>query len=199
MKRVLLTAFEPYDRWNANSSWLTLKLLAEALPPEPIITTRLYPVDYLEVKRRLTEDLQGNFDYAVHLGQAPGSANIRLETFGLNIRGVNNGFSDQCCSLVDNGPVAYRSALPLDNWALMLRRLGVPAHVSFHAGTYLCNATFYLSCYLAEKMSLCTRSAFVHLPLDCTQTASVDLASMPAALSALALRAILDQLASFDE
>ena len=32
MPSVLITAFEPYDRWRANSSWLTLVQLTQDLP-----------------------------------------------------------------------------------------------------------------------------------------------------------------------
>ena len=70
MTRVLLTAFEPYDRWKANASWLALVQITHDLPIAPEITTRLYPVDFGVMKSRLADDLHGNFDYALHLGQA---------------------------------------------------------------------------------------------------------------------------------
>jgi pyroglutamyl-peptidase len=196
MKTVLITAFEPYDRWKTNSSWLTLVQLTQDLPREPALTTRLYPVDFAEVKRRLAEDLKANYDYALHLGQAPGSGRIQLESVGLNIGGSSSQSPDQHRPLTDDGPVAYRSTLPLGEWSVMLRRNGLPAQVSHHAGTYLCNATLYFSCYFAEQLALHTQSAFVHLPLDVSQTAGLreDLASMPVGLSAAALRLILAEM-----
>jgi pyroglutamyl-peptidase len=99
--------------------------------------------------------------------------------------------------LVEDGPVAYRSQLPLAVWAQKLRQAGIPAQVSYHAGTFLCNATLYLSHYLAEQQGLHTRSAFVHLPLDTSQVLSdrQDLPSLPAAMTGSALRLILDELA----
>ena len=78
MATVLLTAFEPYDRWTTNASWLALMELVKDLPKAPAITTRLYPVEFQEVRRRLREDLQSNYDVALHLGQAPGSARPRI-------------------------------------------------------------------------------------------------------------------------
>ena len=200
MKSVLITAFEPYDRWKTNSSWLALVQLTHDLPREPAVTTRLYPVDFSEVKRRLAEDLAANYDYALHLGQAPGSGRIQLESIGVNVGGSSSQTPDQYRPLADDGPVAYQSPLPLGEWSVLLRRSGVPAQVSHHAGTFLCNATLYLSCYFAERMALQTQSAFLHLPLDCSQTAGLreDLASMPATMSASALRAILTELARGD-
>jgi pyroglutamyl-peptidase len=196
MQTVLITAFEPYDRWKTNSSWLSLVQLTQELPQQPAITTRLYPVDFAEAKRRLAEDLKSNYDFALHLGQAPGSGRIQLEAIGLNVGGSSSQSPDQYRPLIDDGPVAYQSSLPMGDWAVLLRRNGIPAQVSYHAGTYLCNAMAYLSGHFIEQMSLGTQSGFIHLPLDCSQTAGLreDMASLPAAISAAALRIILQDL-----
>lgn len=200
MASVLITAFEPYDRWTANSSWLALVNLTQNLPERPQVTTRLYPVDFAAVKERLATDLKADHDYALHLGQAPGSTRIQLESIAVNVGGSSFQSPDQFRPLVDGGPIAYRSAMPLGDWSVALRSAGIPAQVSYHAGTYLCNATLYFSCYLAERMGLKTKAAFAHLPLDMSQTAggAQELACLPAATSADALRWILRQLADSD-
>ena len=197
MASVLITAFEPYDRWESNSSWLTLVKLTQALPPEPSITTRLYPVDFAAVKEKLANDLRANHDYALHLGQAPGSTRLQLEAMAINVGGSSWQSPDQFMPLIDGGPEAYRSNLPLAEWSVQLREARVPAQVSYHAGTYLCNAMLYFSCYLAERMALKTRATFIHLPLDPSQTSqhAADMASLPVELSAAGLRIILDDLA----
>ncbi len=196
MASVLITAFEPYDRWKTNASWLALIQMTQNLPEQPEITTRLYPVDFAIMKQRLAEDMQGGYDFALHLGQAPGSGRIALEAIGLNVGGSSSQTADQFRPIVEDGPVAYRSALPLAEWSVKLRRAGIPAHVSYHAGTFLCNATLYYSCYLADQLGLATQSAFVHLPLDLSQTTGQlsDMASLPAAVSAAALHMILEDL-----
>ena len=43
MTRVLLTAFQPYEGWQTNASWLALVELTRDLPDQPMVTTRLYP------------------------------------------------------------------------------------------------------------------------------------------------------------
>jgi pyroglutamyl-peptidase len=196
MPRVLLTAFEPYDRWKANASWLALVHVTQNLPETPQITTRLYPVDFPAMKERLAADLSGNYDYALHLGQAPGSSRVQLEAIGLNIGGSSSQSPDQYRPLTDNGPVAYRTALPLADWAVKLRRAGVPAQVSYHAGAYLCNATLYWSHYLAVQMALKTQVAFIHVPLDVSQVVNEPhgTASLPSSISAQAVQLILEEL-----
>ena len=197
MARVLLTGFGPYGCWTENASWLALIELTRHLPPELDITTRLYPVDLAAVRRNLEQDLPGH-DYAIHLGQAPGSTSIQLEAIGINIGGVTIADLSQPQPLEPEGPVAYQSCLPLGVWAGLLRNAGIPAQVSYHAGTYLCNAILYLTHYLCERRGWATRATFVHLPLAPAQAIHhaqhEHLAALPSATAADALRLILEQL-----
>lgn len=198
MPTLLLTAFEPYAPWAENSSWLTLVELTKNLPTTPRLTTRRYPVDFGQLRQRLTNDLAANYDYVLHLGQAPGSACIQLETVGLNVAGINGRLPEEYEPLVPEGPSAYRSSLPLADWARKLRSAGIPCQVSYHAGTSLCNAALYLSQHVAEQRHLKTRCALVHLPLETTQTlrGQPDQPSLPGTTLAAAIRLILDEVAS---
>jgi pyroglutamyl-peptidase len=194
MPTVLLTAFEPYGHWTTNASCLALDELSRDTPSSLQITTRLFPVDFDVVKTRLTEELMADFDYALHLGQAPGSAQIQLEAVGLNVACDDDTSVDR--RLCDDGPVAYRSSLPLFDWAERIRLAGIPAEVSFHAGTYLCNAALYLTHYYIERMRLKTQAVFIHLPLDPTQVPAEkdDVPSLYASHAAKAIRTILETL-----
>lgn len=196
MLRLFITAFEPYGGWESNSSWLTLVEFTKTLQNDADITTRLYPVDFDEVKKRLERDLRADYHVALHLGQAPGASCVQLEAIGLNVGGRSDQAAEEFEQLTEDGPVAYRSGLPLAEWSGLLRSSGVPAKVSYHAGAYLCNATLYLTHYLAEKLALQTQAAFVHLPLDYSQTAAQnkEMPAMSAEMSARAVRLIVDEL-----
>jgi pyroglutamyl-peptidase len=196
MPTVLITAFEPYDRWPDNASWLTLIALTRDLPTDLKIVTRLYPVDFELARARLVADLAQDFDFALHLGQAPGISRIHLEAFGVNIGGHSTQTPDQFQPLVPGGPPAYQSALPLGAWAAKIRELGIPCQVSYHAGTYLCNAMLYLTHHLACERRLQTRAAFIHLPLAPEQvlTERQDWPSLPSGQCAEALRLLLREL-----
>lgn len=197
MTRVLLTAFEPYERWSANASWMLIEHLTQHLPAEPQLTTRRYPVDFAQLRDCLTADLAGDYDAVLLLGQAPGRCAIDLEAIGVNVALWHESPPEESLPLIEGGPVAYRSALPLEHWATSLRVLGIPARVSFHAGTFLCNAALYLAHHLIEQQQLATRAAFVHVPLDPRQVASDPSpgASLPIEISATAVRWMLEQLA----
>lgn len=164
MSRVLVTAFEPYDRWDDNSSWHALVDLTRWYDGPAELTTRRYAVDLDAVSRSLRGDLQSEYDLAIHLGQSPGSATVRLEDVALNLR-TDGG------PLLKGAPEAYRTGLPLEAAAAAMVADGIPAEVSRHAGTYLCNASLYLSRHYAATLGMPTRSVFVHLPLTPGQAA----------------------------
>jgi len=82
----------------------------------------------------------------------------------------------------------------LDYWDQALRSLGIPCSVSFHAGTYLCNAAMYLTHHWHEQRRRSCKIGFVHLPLTPEQVlhGRRDLPSMPREQSAEAIARIVD-------
>lgn len=193
MPRLLLTAFRPFDHWSENASWLALQSVMRDLPADLEVTTRLYPVDYDELRPRLAMDLASPYDAVLHLGQASGSATLRLEQFALNARRDRGHRSDEVTPLESDGPAAYRSVLPMADWTRRLRDAGVPAELSLHAGDYLCNAAMYWSHYLIEASGREPRVGFVHVPVDLSQAVVAPGAtpSLPTELAALAIRQMI--------
>lgn len=198
MPTVLITAFEPYDRWPENSSWLALVELTRDLPTDVKVVTRRYPVDFDVARARLFDDLSAGYDFALHLGQAPGISRVHLEMVGINVGGHSSQTPDQYQPLMPDGPPAYQSTLPLGEYAAKIRDLGIPCQVSYHAGTYLCNALLYLTHHIAREQRLRTRAAFIHLPLAPEQVLSErqDWPSLPSVQCAEAIRLILRELAT---
>ncbi len=196
--RVLLTAFEPYDDWTENSSWMALAELLKSRPATVELITRRYPVDLEKLRERLHQDLQKNPDIVLHLGQSPGTAAIKLEAIAVNVAGCVDEHGRALPAIVDSGTVAYQSSMPLERWVEKLRGSGIPTIVSYHAGTYLCNATMYLSHYWCQTRSERTRIGLVHLPLATEQIAGSgrSLPSLPVATLAQALRLIIEDLSA---
>lgn len=194
--RVLLTAFEPYDIWEQNSSWEALVTYLHNRGNVPGVTTRRYPVDLLKLQSRLEKDLELGFDAILHLGQAPGISRVQMEAIALNVAGMTEAAGDFFGPLVTTGPVAYRTQFPLDHWNQDLRSSGIPCSVSFHAGTYLCNAIMYLSHHWHETRRRKCSIGFLHLPLTPEQVlhSRRDFPSMPREQSAEAIGRILDQI-----
>ena len=198
MPRVLLTAYAPYDDWSSNASWMALQEVTRDLPEGIDLVTRLYPVDFAEMASRLDKDLTSDIDVALHLGQAPGNSRIHLESIAVNCGRRRNERAEDAWPLVDGGPAAYQSTLPLAEWAQQMRAEDIPAEVSHHAGTYLCNAILYLTHHLAAERQLDIQAVFFHLPLEPSQVIErrLDMPSMAAETSARALRLVLDDIAA---
>ncbi len=96
--------------------------------------------------------------------------------------------------LVADGPLAYSSSILAGPISERIRLAGIPVGVSHHGGTYLCNAALYYALHQIASQELPCQAVFVHLPLDITQAAaySAPIASLPSAVSAQALRIILE-------
>ena len=202
--RLLLKAFEPYAHWTNNSSWMVLTELLKDLPPGKSLVTRRYPVDLIALQDRLAKDLSRDFDAILHLGQSPGASSIKLEAIAVNAAGCVDDRGDELDEIVPSGPVAYRSNMPLQRWAALLREQNIPTVISYHAGTFLCNATMYLSNHqLQHRLAKSTTSGsakcligFVHLPLATEQVAQRghSLASLPLNTLVRAVQLLLDDL-----
>ncbi len=171
---ILLTAFDLYDEWEENSSWTALTEYLKEYGVAPDIITRRYPVNFALMKERLEADLQRGVRGVIHLGQRPGTAKLHLEALCVNVAGFTKGTGSEFGSLIEGAPVAYRSQCPLGLWCDSLQRSGVPAEVSYHAGTYLCNAIMYLSHYWFAARSLNVPVVFVHTPLTIAESERTD-------------------------
>lgn len=197
MRRVLLTAFGPYDEWQENASWLVLQAVVREMSGGLDLTTRLYPANFAEMRDRIENDFSGApYDAALHLGQAPGAGFLRLEAVAQNTRRERGDASDERLPLEDDGPLAYESRLPLAEWTRRLRDEGVPTELSRNAGDYYCNAALYWSHYFGERSGGRPAAAFVHVPIDLSQACRLDrdTPSMPAEVSAYGVRLILESL-----
>ncbi|MDZ7901859.1 MAG: hypothetical protein U5L01_04650 [Rheinheimera sp.] len=64
--------------------------------------------------------------------------------------------------VVEGGPDAYFCQLPLKSMLKALHQHAIPAAISYTAGTYVCNSTFYHLCHLRKKMHLPV--GFIHIP-----------------------------------
>jgi pyroglutamyl-peptidase len=196
--RVLLTAFEPYDEWSQNSSWLALVELLKDRPTSLELVTRRYPVDLKAVRGKLPQDLSTGFDAVLHLGQSPGATSLKLEAIALNVAGCMEKSGEVLKPIVEQGPLAYSSQMPLARWAQLLRESAIPASVSYHAGTFLCNATMYLTHHFYNRHDRQTPVGFIHLPLVTEQVANspTALPSLSTQTLAQGLRLLLEDLAA---
>lgn len=180
--------------------------LLKDLPNGGSLVTRRYPVDLPLLQEKLHKDLKQGFDVVLHMGQSPGASSIKLEAIALNAAGCLEDRGDELDEIIPGGPLAYRSNMPLSRWASLLRSHQIPTIVSYHAGTFLCNAVMYLSHHAlmpatgkkqsSKKRQDPCRVGFVHLPLATEQVAAhgQSMPSLPLSVLSRAMRFLLDDL-----
>ena len=170
MKKLLITAFEPFAGRGANpalevmsrlkpSAFRGWRVHKQKLPVSGRAAARLVP----ELLARLKPDVMISF------GLAAGETSIRIERFALNIQdyGIkdNAGYMPEGKLIRPGGPAAYFTGADPLKLAAAVRRAKVPAYVSNHAGAYVCNHLMYEALHAITSQALPTRFAFIHLPL----------------------------------
>jgi pyroglutamyl-peptidase len=169
--RLLVTGFEPFGGEAVNPSWQVACALAAAPPEGVTLTTLELPVRGRISFERLLPALDGG-DFAawLGLGEAGGRAVLSVERLGINVLIDGRGAEEQ--PLVEDGPAAYFSRLPVAAVAAAIVRGGVPAQVSNSAGTYICNEVTYVVQHHLAGAGRDIPSGFIHLPFLPEQAAS---------------------------
>lgn len=168
-KIILLTGFEPFNKEIINPSWEAVRQLDGWHEGEFVVHARQLPVVFgraLKVVHQAVEELQPSIVIAV--GQAGGRVDMSVERVAINIDDApipdnqQRQLVDQ--PIVNGGPAAYFSTLPIKAIVHELREAGLPASVSQTAGTFVCNHVFYGLMHQAHEWGTTMRAGFIHIP-----------------------------------
>ncbi|KNC18658.1 hypothetical protein AC792_10920 [Arthrobacter sp. RIT-PI-e] len=177
---ILLTGFEPFDGETTNPSWLAARRAAEQLVAagSPAVAVEIPCV--FDLSRTVLQEALERYRPGIVLcvGQAGGRERISLERVAINVDDAripdNAGNRPVDRPIVEGGPAAYFSTLPIKACRGAVASSGVPVEVSQTAGTYVCNHLFYgLMSLLAEREDGC-RGGFVHVPYSTEQARGND-------------------------
>ena len=193
MGKILLTGFEPFGKATTNPSGEIVKQISS-----DSIVTAILPVTYRESADRLLELVaEHSPEVVVCLGQAEGRIQITPEKVAINLDDANladnEGVLRNDVKIVESGPDAYFSTLPIKEIVEAIKARGVPAAVSLSAGAFLCNHIFYVA--QNKFVGTHVRSGFVHVPLMDSQAPEFPgLPTMPLDQMVIAVRAMLEVL-----
>ena len=193
MNKVLLTGFEPFGKATLNPSAEIVKQISG-----DNIVTAILPVAYAQSAERLLGLIaEHNPEVVICLGQAEGRKEITPERVAINLDDArladNEGVLRNDVKILNDGPDAYFSTLPVKEIVEAIKAAGVPAAVSLSAGAFLCNHVFYVAQnkFAGTKV----RSGFVHVPLMDEQAGEFPgLPTMPLEQMVKAVRAMLEVL-----
>ena len=169
--KLLLTGFEPYGAVEVNPSEQVVRRIAERAQRRGSddLITEILPTEFIAAGQRIRKLIRKFRPEAVLcLGVAPKRDKISLERVALNLDDDalpdNAGRVREGRQIVPGGPVAYWSTLPLVRIRKRLEKRGIPASCSNHAGTYLCNHVFYITCHEMQRKGHRSRCGLVHVP-----------------------------------
>lgn len=190
--RILLTSFEPFGPWSENASSLAVTAFCEQYSGSADLVVRRYPVDFDAIEHHLRTDLDASIDLVILTGQSAKAATIEVETVALNVRSESEDNHGQCPKLNPSAPVAYETDCNVVDWCQALMEHNVPAKISHHAGTFLCNAAYFHALHL-RQVEHGPPAIFVHFPLTPAQVPGPYPGgeTLPLELSVLALQLIV--------
>lgn len=171
MTTVLLTGYEPFAAFDRNPSALLARALDAARSGDATVIGRVLPVDLRAMPAALAELLEAYHpDVLLSLGLAAGTAVIAVERVAVNLADLsltpdNAGLALADEPLIPGGPDALFATVPTRRIAEHLCAAGIPARLSYSAGTHLCNAAVYHALSIARVWSAPFRAGFLHLPL----------------------------------
>ncbi|RDE26911.1 pyroglutamyl-peptidase I [Parageobacillus thermoglucosidasius] len=168
MKKLLLTGFVPFLEFPINPTEQIVKNLDEKIIGGYQVYGCILPVDFSESAVKCLEYLeQIQPDVVISLGLAAGRTKITPERIAINCKDGgpdNRGVQVQDERIVEDGPAAYFSTLPVRRFVNVLNEKGYPAQISNTAGTYLCNNVMYSVLHKVQSENMPVKAGFVHLP-----------------------------------
>lgn len=140
--KILVTAFEPFGGQTMNPAQEAVGRLPSHVEGADISRVTL-PVAFGRDREVLVQEI-GRYDPDVCLcvGQAGGRAQVTPEFVGINYMLARIPDNERArpagIPVVEGGPAAYFTTLPVHAMVARMRERGVPASVSYSAGTFCC-------------------------------------------------------------
>ena len=167
MKKLLLTAFTPFDGERINPALEAVKLVKDKIGNLEIVKLEVPTVfgKSIETVREAIE--REKPDFVLSIGQAGGRAEITPERIAINLDDAripdNEGNQPIDEPIFPDGENAYFSTLPVKAMVEAIRKEGLPSSLSNSAGTYVCNHLMYgVLYYLDKRPSM--KAGFIHVP-----------------------------------
>ena len=172
--KILVTGFQPFGGEKVNPAYEAVRRLPAQIAGADIATVEI-PVVYKKGPAAVEAAIDAEKpDMVLCVGQAGGRA---PEFVGINYANFripdNAGNQPLATKLEADGPDAYFATLPVQAMADAALQHGIPAGVSYTAGTYCCNEVLYSLMYALDHRHPGVRGGFVHVPYLDSQAANL--------------------------
>lgn len=166
--KILVTGFEAFGGESINPALEIIKQLPQKISGADVVTLELPTAfnESRELLERSFEDIRP--DAVISIGQAGGRSKMTVEKIGINLQDApiedNRGFKPLGRKIYADGADGYFSNLPVKRIAADMNAAGVPAEVSYSAGTFVCNSVLYTIMYNINTRYPNMKGGFVHVP-----------------------------------
>lgn len=166
--KLLLTAFDPFGGERINPAQEAVKLVREQVKEVAVVKCYVPTVFGRSVEIVADAIAKHHPDAVLCIGQAGGRAELTLERVAINLDDApiadNAGNQPVDTAIFADGENAYFTTLPVKAMAAAIREAGIPALISYTAGTFVCNHLMYGVLYTLEKHYPGIRGGFMHVP-----------------------------------
>ncbi len=187
--KILITGFDPFGGESVNPAYEAIKLL-----PDEIGGAQIVKMEVPTVFGKAGEVLKAGIemhqpDAVICVGQAGGRSGMSVEKVAINFQDAripdneNQQPIDQ--EIEEDGDTAYFATVPVKAMVAKMRENGIPAFVSYTAGTFVCNELMYALLYLLHKKYPHIRGGFIHVPFAMQQTVEKPNGTLAMALSSI--------------
>ncbi|MBA4698071.1 MAG: pyroglutamyl-peptidase I [Ruminococcus sp.] len=166
--KILITGFDPFGGASVNPAYEAVKLLPNEIKGADIIKLEIPTVFKKEGEVLEAGIEEYNPDIVICVGQAGGRSGITVEKVAINLMEAripdNEGRQPVDEPVCSDGENAYFAKLPIKAMVQKMREQGIPARISYTAGTYVCNDVMYRLLYMIEKKYHNMKGGFIHVP-----------------------------------
>ena len=171
--KVLITGFDPFGGESVNPAYEAVKLLPDTIAGAQIIKLEI-PTVFSKSGPAVEAGIREHQpDIVINVGQAGGRSCVTIEKVAINLADAripdNAGEQPVDEVLQEDGENAYFATIPVKAIVQNVRDHGIPCHVSYTAGTYVCNCVMYNVLYMAAKKYPNIRAGFIHVPFAAEQ------------------------------
>ena len=166
--KILLTAFDPFGGDTVNPAQKAVEAVSDHIAGAEIVKI-IVPTVFDKAIDTVYEAMKREQpDVTFCIGQAGGRYELTPERVAINLNDAripdNEGKQPLDQKIFEDGENAYFTLLPVKAMVERIRQAGIPASVSYTAGTFVCNHLMYGVLYHISKEFQGMKGGFMHVP-----------------------------------
>ena len=166
--KVLLTAFDPFGGEPVNPAQEAVEAVSDCVAGAEVVKVIVPTVFGKSVDTVYEAMKREKPDVTFCIGQAGGRIGLTPEGVAINLNDAripdNDGQQPLDEKIFEDGENAYFTSLPVKAMVEKIKAAGLPASVSYTAGTFVCNHLMYGVLYHIAKEFPGMKGGFMHVP-----------------------------------